>query len=355
MRVEAYCVNLKSQIGDILRTNTRPKQPHAAPPDIRYIILSTPVLLLASFVAAVGVNLFLIPAQLAPGGVIGLGIIIESLAPVPVSLTVFLGNIILLALGYRELGGWNTVIMSAIFATAFSINIELTGGFVSPTGLSDERLLNALYGGVTGGIAGGMVYRTGSTLGGSTIITRMLNNRFGIPTSTGYLYVDSVVILAAGLIFGWEASLFSLITLVVDGFVADYVLEGPSLIRIVTIITDKPVAVSNAIIAGMNRGVTSWTGQGRYTNQSHEVLFVTITRSQVRQLQRIVDDADPSAFMVIGHGLVAYGGGFKGKGRAGRLPRKLQTVNSLFKKTPEAEAVSPTPAESPVPQTYSGD
>jgi uncharacterized membrane-anchored protein YitT (DUF2179 family) len=330
-----------------LRTNTRPKRPPAAPPDYPYILMSSPVLLLASVIAAMGVNLFLVPAELAPGGVIGVGIIIESLVPFPIGLTVFLGNIVLLAIGYRELGGWNIVIMSAIFATAFAINIELTRHLVPAGGISDERLLNALYGGVVGGIAGGMVYRTGATMGGSSVLTRMLNNRFGIPTSSGYLYVDSIVILLAGLTFGWEASLFSLVTLVVDGFVADYVLEGPSLIRIVTVITDKPVSVSNAIMAELSRGVTSWTGQGRYTNQSHEVLFVTVARSQVSHLQRIVNEADPYAFVVIGHGHVAYGGGFKGKGRAGRLPRRLQPVSTLFQTTEEPEST--------IPQPYSGD
>jgi uncharacterized membrane-anchored protein YitT (DUF2179 family) len=302
--------------------------------------------LLASLIAAVAVNLFLIPASLAPGGVTGLGIILESLAPVPVALTVFIGNVILLSLGYRYLGGWNTVIMSALFAAAFSLNIQLTSYFIPAEGISDERLLNALYGGVVGGIAGGMVYRTGATMGGSTVLSRIVHTRFGVPTSSSYLYVDSVVILAAGLAFGWEASLFSLITLVVDGFVADYVLEGPSLIRIVTIITDKPVAVSDAIMSQLNRGVTSWTGQGRYTNQSHEVLFVTLSRAQVRQLQRIVDEADPYAFMVIGHGHVAYGDGFQGKGRAGRLPRKLEPASTLFQTgdTPDAALPVETPA-----------
>ncbi len=337
-----------------MRTNPSPKRPTAALPDYHYILLSTPVLLLASFVSALGVNLFLVPANLAPGGITGIGIIAESLAPIPLSVTIFLGNAILLSIGYRELGGWNTVIMSAIFATAFSINIELTSSFVPAGGLSDERLLNALYGGAVNGIAGGMVYRTGSTMGGSSVLSRMLNNRFGIPTSTGYLYVDSVVILAAGLVFGWEASLFSLITLVVDGFVADYVLEGPSLIRIVTIITDKPVAVSNSIMAELSRGVTSWTGQGRYTSQSHEVLFITVSRSQVNQLQRIVDEADPYAFVVVGQGHVAYGGGFKRRGRAGRLPGRLPRVTSLFQQQLEPETAAP-PVDVPVVQPYSGD
>jgi uncharacterized membrane-anchored protein YitT (DUF2179 family) len=139
------------------------------------------------------------------------------------------------------------------------------------------------------------------------------------------------VIFSAGLVFGWEASLFSMITLVVDGYVADYVMEGPSLIRIVTIITDKPESISGEIMARLGRGVTSWSAQGRYTGKSHEVLFVTVTRAQVAQVRDIVHDTDPLAFVVIGHGHVAYGSGFRrGRARAGILPQILPPVSDMI-------------------------
>jgi uncharacterized membrane-anchored protein YitT (DUF2179 family) len=310
-------------------TSTRPDL-HTAHPDWQFILSRVPLIYLSALIAALALNLFVRPADLAPGGVIGTAILTNEIVSFPISLFVLLGNVIFLGLGYRQLGGWNTVILTVLFVLSYSVNIELTQPFLPENGLSDERFLNAIYGGVVGGIAGGLVYRAGATMGGSTVLSRILHNRFGVPTSTAYLYVDTIVILAAALVFDWEASLFSLIVLAVDGFVADYVLEGPSLIRIVTIITDYPGEVSDAIMVNMNRGVTSWTGQGRYTNKQHEVLFVTVGRAEVQSLRRVVHDTDPDAFVVVGSGHVAYGGGFQGKGRAGRLPRQLQSAQALF-------------------------
>ncbi len=328
-----------------MSVNTRNRTTISARPDYRYIVFNIPLIFVASLVGAVGVNLFLLPAQLAPGGITGIGIILNELIGIPIGLVIFIGNILLLAIGYRQLGGWNTVIITFIFASLFSINVEAVRPFIPADGISDDRLLNTLYSGVVGGVTGGFIYRLGGTMGGSSILSRILNNRFGLPLSSSYLYVDSIVILGAGVVFGWESALFSLIVLVVDGFVSDYVLEGPSLIRVVTIITDQSDAVSEAIMSQMSRGVTSWTGRGRYTNQSHDVLFVTITRSQVNMLQNLVHEADPYAFVVVGNGQVAYGGGFMGKGRGGRLPQPLPKLSSLFKRQKAASTDPDTTPE----------
>ena len=289
-------------------------------PDWRLILTRIPLIFVSAVIAAFALNLFVRPADLAPGGVIGTGILVNEVTGFPIGLFVLLGNVVFLSLGYRQLGGWNTVIMTVLFVLLYSASIELTRPFLPENGLSDERFLNAIYGGVVGGIAGGLIYRVGGTMGGTSVASRILHNRFGIPTSTAYLYVDTIVILAAAFVFDWEASLFSLIVLAIDGFVAVYVLEGPSLIRPVTIVTEHPDEVSHAIMTRLDRGVTSWTGQGRYTKRTKEVLFVTVGRAEVQSLRRIVHETDPVAFVVVGSGHVAYGSGFIDTKRPGRLP-----------------------------------
>lgn len=290
-----------------------------SPPTWRFVLRRLPLVYISALIYAVCVVVFLRPAEIVAGGVTGIGLILNLTIQFPLSAAVLIGNVIMLSIGYRQLGGWNTVLLTVAFVLFYTVNLELVEITPLAQGISDDRLLNALYAGIVGGIGGGLVYKAGGTMGGSSVISRMLNMRFGVPTSSSYLYVDSLVILAAGYFFGWEASLFSLLTLVVDGFVADYVLEGPSLIRTATIITDKPDDVSGAIISRLRRGVTSWGAIGRYTHQPHEVLFVTVGRAQVSELQVIVHEVDPTAFVVIGQGHVAYGQGFKSTGRAGRL------------------------------------
>jgi uncharacterized membrane-anchored protein YitT (DUF2179 family) len=129
--------------------------------------------------------------------------------------------------------------------------------------------------------------------------------------SMTYLYTDIAVVVLAGLVYGWAGALYALIVIFIGGLATDYVLEGPSVIRTAVIITDHPEAVSKAVMEQMHRGVTSWEAKGMYTGQPRTVLYITIARSQVEDLRRIVTFVDPRAFLVIGQGHTAYGEGFR--------------------------------------------
>ena len=129
--------------------------------------------------------------------------------------------------------------------------------------------------------------------------------------STTFLYTDTVVIGVAGLVFGWEAALYAVVALFVSGLATDYTLEGPSVIRTAVIITDHPQQVADAIFRGLHRGVTSWPVTGMYTQQPHSILYVVVSRSEMRALRQVVSEADPESFIVIGQGHSAFGEGFK--------------------------------------------
>ena len=96
-----------------------------------------------------------------------------------------------------------------------------------------------------------------------------------------------------------------------EGAASDYIMEGPSIIRTATIITNKPREVAEAVLYDLGRGVTGWDAKGMYTEQARQVLFVTVPRSQTRELRALVLKIDSAAFIVIGQGHEAYGEGFK--------------------------------------------
>jgi uncharacterized membrane-anchored protein YitT (DUF2179 family) len=132
--------------------------------------------------------------------------------------------------------------------------------------------------------------------------------RTGIPISQIYLFTDGGVVLLAGLLFGWEIGLYSLMTLFIWGVVVDYVLEGPSVVRTAFIITDKPQEVAQALISRLRLGVTAWPAQGMFTETSHTLLFCTVSRADVNTLRVTIVSEDPNAFVVFGHGHQAVGG-----------------------------------------------
>lgn len=267
------------------------------------------LLTLGALLSALAVIVFEAPAHIAPGGISGIAIILNYQYSLPIGLLVLLGNIPIQILAFRMLGGWRVLAGTIYVVVLYSIFIDLLTPYLPP--LSANTLLNALFGGIVTGIGAGIIYRVGGTLGGTSTLGLILQQRFGIPFSSSSLYTDSAVIALAGLVFGWEGALYAMVALYVGGATSDYVLEGPSVIRTAMIITDKPREVADAILSEIKRGVTAWEGRGMFTEQTHSVIYVTIGRAQVNALRKCVFAVDPSAFMVIGQGHNAYGHGFR--------------------------------------------
>jgi uncharacterized membrane-anchored protein YitT (DUF2179 family) len=279
-----------------------------------YLLITVGVLLMA-----VNLNLFLAPANIAPGGVSGVAIIINHFTNWPIGLTMLVLNIPLIALGFSSLGRFRFLISTLYAVLLYSAGVDLLAQWLPAGGLTDDLLLSALYGGVVGGIGSGLVFRGGGTTAGTGILGRVLQFRTGIPVSQIYLGTDGAVVLVASLVFGWEKGLYALITLFVWGLATDFILEGPSFVRMVFIVTDQPEAVADAVFRGVHLGVTAWPAEGMFTETEHAVLFCTVSRPYERTLRRVVLEADPHAFVVVGHGHQASGGVF---GQPKRTPRK---------------------------------
>jgi uncharacterized membrane-anchored protein YitT (DUF2179 family) len=272
------------------------------------------VLIIGVILAALGYSLFQVPYHIAAGGVGGLSIIINQFTGWPVGTMYLVMNLPLLILGYFHLGRWafvvRTIISVVIFSTATDLFVVYLPGILKNHPLTDDILLSAIYGGLVGGVGGGLVYRAGSTLGGTAIVGRIIQQKTGAPLSQVYLYTDGVIVLTAGVVFGWEIALYALLTLFLGGMASDYTLEGPSSVRTATIITNQPEILAPALILGLSRGVSQWPITGGYTGQTHAMLICTIYRPQVNDLKRIVGQVDPGAFLTIGIAHQAFGARF---------------------------------------------
>ena len=279
---------------------------------IRILALRYTLITVGTIIGAISLTVFLQPLDIAPAGVAGASTLLNELFDTPIGLVIFLLNIPIQLLGYFMLpNGGRVILRSVIIVLVFSVMVDNLRLWLPPTGISDERMLNALFGGITGGIGVGLVYRAGATMGGTSTLALILQRRYGFPMSTTFLCTDTVIILSAGLVYGWEGALYAAIALFTAGLATDYVLEGPSVIRTAMIITDRPEDISQRVLANLQRGVTSWKIRGEYTGAERTILYITIARSQVRDLKDEVAQVDPNAFIVIGMGHAAYGAGFR--------------------------------------------
>ena len=273
------------------------------------------LLVVGTTISALGYSLFQVPYNIAAGGVSGIGIIVNHFTGWPIGTFYLVMNVPLLILGFFNLGGlrflWRTILAVLLFSSLVDLFNAQLPRLLTQFPVTDDVLLSAIYGGIVGGIGIGLIYRSGGTIGGTSILGRILQKRTGAPLSQLYFYTDGVIILTAGLVFGWEIALYALLTMFLNGLASDYVLEGVSNVRTATIITDRPEEIAQAIIAQLGRGVSFWPVTGAYTGRPHTMLLCTIYRSQLNPLKQLVAELDRDAFVIVGKTHQAVGFGFR--------------------------------------------
>ena len=268
------------------------------------------LILIGAFIQAIALRIFLIPADLVSGGISGLAQLVNHYIAFPIGLMVFLGNIPLFILGWQFLGGPRFVVRTILSIISFSIFTDSLAYFLPNAGVTDDIVLNTLYGGLLLGIGLGVVYRGRGTSGGSDILGRILNRHTGMTISQAYLITDSLVVLGAGFVFGWTKALYGLVLIYVSGLAAEIALQGTNVIRTAIIVTTQTEAVSQAIMESLERGVTILSGTGGYTGEPRDVIYCAVSRMEINRLKILVQDIDPNAFMVIGQAQEALGEGF---------------------------------------------
>lgn len=269
------------------------------------------LVIVGASVQAFGMRLFLIPAQLVSGGVSGAAQIIHFFSGFPIGLLVIIGNIPLYLIGWRHLGGLKFALRTLFAVLVFSLLTDLLPYVLPIQSITHDILLNTLYGAVLLGAGLGLVYLGRGTSGGSDILGRILNYRFGFSISAAYMLTDSVVVLASGFAFGWEKALYGLIVIYMSGLVAEMVSEGSSVVRTALVITEKPDEIAAEVMEELERGVTYLYGKGAYTGNDRTILYCVVSRPEVSIIKGIISEIDPEAFVVIGQANEALGEGFR--------------------------------------------
>ncbi len=263
---------------------------------------------LGALVYALAFDLFLVPSHVAPGGLGGVALVVTNYLRLPNGMVLFVLNIPLLLLGAWQLGGARFIARTIYAVVVTTVAIDGLASVVPVHGVSGDPLLDALYGGAITGIAGGLVIRAHGNLGGTGILGRVVQRRTGIPMGQVYMLTDGIIVALMGAVFGWERALYSLVALFLNGLATDYAIEGPSIVRTVFIVTDRPEDVAAALQARLRTGVTAWQGKGMYSHGERTVLFCTVNRTEVRELTRVVRETDHQGFLVVGQGHRALGG-----------------------------------------------
>lgn len=263
--------------------------------------------LLGTAVIAAGFQMFLVPNQIAAGGISGLGVILFHVLGIPVGLTIFLLNMPLFIIATRLFGS-RFIVRGLFGAVSLSVMVEV---FAFLPTLTEDLLLASLYGGIVMGVGIALVFRARGSTGGTVLAAQVLNKLFGFTMGQSLLGVDFLVAALAGIVFNLELAMYALISLFVTSRVIDLVQEGLSNSKAALIISADTELIAAKILRDLDRGATVLTGKGAYTGEAREMVLTVVSQSEVPRLKEIVQNVDEKAFVIVGNAHEVLGEGFK--------------------------------------------
>ena len=285
-----------------------------------------PSLLLVSVgavAAAFAVARFLVPVTILDGGVVGVSIIISTLTKWPLSLLTFLLNVPFLLLGLRSLG--KRFLVTGVYSMAlFSVMLRV---FEKTHQVTEDPILACVFGGVLLGFGVGLVLRGGGCLDGTEIVALILSRKTRLSVGQIVFGFNVVIYSVAGLLFGWDRAMYSLLTYFLSFKVIDMVEQGLEQAKSVMIITDDGAAMADAIYHRLGRTCTMMEGAGRISG-AKSVLYCVVTRVELSTMRRIVAEADGSAFVTISDISEIVGNHIKRQPPAALKQEKTEEKNS---------------------------
>ena len=244
------------------------------------------------FLASLGINLFLAPHAIVSGGASGIAILVNRLTGFPMGTFMLLINIPLFILGSIFLGhgfGIRSIYGTILFSVLTDVTALLPG-------LTENLIMASVFGGALLGMGFGIVFLAGATSGGTDFIAISLSERYNYD-SFHYIFAGNVVmLLVAGLLFGWDKALYSII----------FQFASTQVVRMLNrryqqttlfIISDFAEQVFHKICEATHHSATLFHGTGLYNGQSRTMLYSVISSDQVKDVIRQIRQVDPKAFI----------------------------------------------------------
>lgn len=270
-------------------------------------------IMLGTAIYAFGLLYFIIPNQLMEGGVTGITILLNYAFGISPSISNLFLNIPLFLLGWKILGGRQSIYTGigigslSFFLWIFEKMIE--NGWIQT--FETDYILATLYAGVTLGAGLGIVFRFGGTTGGSDIVARIMNRKYGFSMGQVILTIDIIIIALSLFYVAKENILYTLVAVFIASKVIDFIQEGAYAAKAFTIISDNAPEIADIITKEMDRGVTLIPAIGAYSKQSKYMAYCVVSRQEIRRLHQIAKSVDSRAFIIISDVHDVHGEGFK--------------------------------------------
>lgn len=258
------------------------------------------LILLGSALMALNINIFVRGAGLFPGGFSGVALLLQQLfdnfygVHLPYSVLVYAFNIIPVWIGFKFIGKKFTA-LSVLMILVSGLLTDLTAGF-SFLNITSDPLLCCVFGGIVNAAAVACCLFADSSSGGTDFIAIFISERTG-NSAWNYIFAfNCLVLVAAGLLFGWDKALYSIIFQYASTQALNLIYRRYEKITLL-IITDKPDEVFEIILLLTNHTATVFEGKGEYSGKNHKMIYSVVSASECAGLEKAIRSKDPNAFI----------------------------------------------------------
>ncbi|MDL4842889.1 YitT family protein [Aquibacillus rhizosphaerae] len=255
------------------------------------------VVMLGALLNAIALNFFLIGANVYASGFTGIAQLLSSIFAdllniqgISTGIILLILNIPVAILGWLKVGRGFTIysFLSVLFTTIFLAVLPIIE-------ISGDIMLNAVFGGVIGGVGIGITLKWGASTGGSDIVAMVLSRLKDKPIGGYLMLINGIIILLAGIIYEPENALYTLLAFYVTTRVIDGLHTRHEKVTAM-IVTRKADELQKEIHNTMVRGITILPARGAYTKEDKDMMILVITRYELYDLERIINEVDPQAF-----------------------------------------------------------
>ncbi|MCI8347191.1 MAG: YitT family protein [Bacilli bacterium] len=259
----------------------------------RYVMLVI-TLLISAFLF----NFLIVPTKIVTGGVNGVALLMNHLYDFDNSVVILGVSIILLIFSLLFLGLERTsgsIVATILYPLLVKVTSLLTENIHIDT---SDMVLIAIFIGVIGGLANGLMYKTGFSNGGLPIISQILYEKFKIPISKSSFVINGTIVFVGGMFFGWTMVMYAMIILFINSFVLDRVMLGVSNNKAFYIITSQSEEVKTYIIKHLKHSVTVFDVKGGFMERKRMVLLTVIPSREYFRVTQGIKEIDSDVFFL---------------------------------------------------------
>lgn len=244
--------------------------------------------------ATLGIKGFLLPNKFIDGGVTGISMLLASQTHLSLPLVIVLINIPFIFLGFKRIGK-----TFAIHSGVAILGLSLALILIDLDGITQDKLLSAVFGGVFLGAGIGLSMRGGGVLDGTEIMALVFSKKIGITIGDVILIVNLLIFSISAIFLGIETAMYSILTYYSASKTVDFLIHGIEEYIGVTIISSRSEELKKTIMKDLGWGLTVYKGQGGLSQQDQEILFCTVTRLEIPKVRKVLNAVDPYAFVVM--------------------------------------------------------